>query len=109
MSRALRQAILEVAAAAEPHGATMGDIVDALTGEGFAATIAETEVWRLMAQRRLTPSGFVARRVRRRDPTGATQFRRTYEFLLIPWSRDADSQLELALAAETAVEDDVAQ
>ena len=99
MSAALREAILEVAVSAEPQGATMGDIVDHLAGEGFAATVVETEIWRLMAERRLTPAGFVCRRVRRRDPMGEMELRRTYEFLLISWSADADRQLELALAA----------
>lgn len=77
----------------------MGDIVDALAGVGFAPTVAETEVWRLMAERRLTPSGFVCRRVRRRDAMGEMEVRRSYEFLLITWSPDADRQLELGLAA----------
>ena len=79
----------------------MGAIVDAMVGEGFAATVVETEVWQLMAQRRLTPNGFVCRRVRRRDPMGEMEVKRTYEFLLIPWSHDADRQLELALATES--------
>lgn len=101
MSQALRQAILEIAAAAEPQGETMGAIVDALVGEGFTATIVETEVWQLMAQRRLTPNGFVCRRVRRRDSMDEMEIKRSYEFLLIPWSHDADHQLELALASES--------
>ena len=98
MSAALRQAILEVTAAAEPQGKTMGDIVDALAGQGFVATMIETEVWQLMAARRLTPNGFVCRKVRRRDPMGEMELRRSYEFLLITWSPDADRQLELALS-----------
>ena len=97
MSQALRDAILEVAATAEPRGATMGDIVDHLAGEGYAATVVEGEVWQLMAERRLTPSGFVCRKVRRRDEVGELEVRRSYEFLLITWSADADRQLELAL------------
>ena len=98
MSAPLREAILEVAVAAEPQGATMGDIVDHLAGEGFAPTVIESEIWRMMAERRLTPAGFVCRKVRRRDPMGELEVRRSYEFLLISWSADADRQLELALA-----------
>ena len=106
MSAALRQAILEVTLAAEPQGATMGDIVDNLAGEGFQPTVVEGEVWRLMAERRLTPTGYVCRRVRRRDPMGEMELRRTYEFLLITWSQDADRQLELTLASAPELEDE---
>lgn len=98
MSHPQREAILAIAAAAEPQGATMGDIVDTLVGEGFTATMVEGEVWQLLAERRLTPSGYVCRRVKRRDDVGETQVRRSYEFLLITWSTDADKQLELSLA-----------
>ena len=99
MTHPLRDAILEVAAKAEPKGATMGEIVDAIASEGFTATAVEGEIWQLMADRRLTPAGFVYRRVRRTDDLGEPQIRRSYEFLLITWSPGADKQLELALAA----------
>ena len=100
MSAALRQAIHAVVAAAEPQGATMGDIVDHLAGEGFAPTGVEAEIWRMMTQRRLTPTGYVCRKVRRRDSVGEMELRHSYEFLLITWSPDADRQLDLALTMD---------
>jgi hypothetical protein len=99
MASPLNEAILELAARHDPHGVSMGIIVDTLAGEGFDSAAVETAIWALMANRRLTPCGFVARRVRRRDATGQLQVVRTYEFLLTPWSRDMDNQLELSLVA----------
>lgn len=104
MPAPLRQAILEVANRTESSGATMGDIVDQLAGAGYTDTSIEAEVWTLLAERRLTPCGFVCRKVRRRDATGEMELRRSYEFLLIPWSADADKQLELQLAVDEAQE-----
>lgn len=91
-------AILELAERAEPGGVTMGRIVDTLEGEGFRAELVEQELWRLLAQRRLTPCGYVCRKVRRRDGVGELEQARSYELLFIPWSEDLDRQLELQLA-----------
>ncbi len=90
-------AILELAERFEPGGVTMGRIVDTLEGEGYRAELVEQELWRLLAQRRLTPCGYVCRRVRRRDGVGELEQARSYELLLIPWSLDLDHQLELQL------------
>ena len=97
MSAAVAAAILELAERFEPGGVTMGRIVDTLEGEGFRAELVEQELWRMLAQRRLTPCGYVCRKVRRRDPLGELESARSYELLLIPWSQDLDHQLELQL------------
>jgi hypothetical protein len=99
MAEYLTEALLELARRHEPTGVSMGVLVDSMTGEGFDVESVESEVWRLLAQRRLTPNGFVCRRIRRRDETGETVQQRTYEFLLVTWSRDLDNQLELGLDA----------
>ena len=93
----LAEAILELAEAAAPMGATMGRIVDELEGRGYGAEVVEHELWSLLGLRRLTPSGFVCRKVRRRDPMGEVGRVRTYEMLFLPWSDALDRQLELAL------------
>lgn len=98
MTSPVATAILELAERAQPGGVTMGRIVDTLEGEGFGAELVEQELWRLLAQRKLTPSGYVCRKVRRRDPLGELEQARSYELLFIPWSEDLDRQLELSLA-----------
>ena len=72
----------------------MGSLVDTLEHNGYAAEDVEREIWTMLAGRRLTPSGFVCRRVR--TSAGATPSR-AYEFLLVPWSPSLDGQLELGL------------
>lgn len=98
MPSTVAAAILELAERAEPGGVTMGRIVDTLEGEGFRAELVEQALWQLLAQRKLTPCGYVCRKVRRRDPLGEPEQARSYELLLIPWSEDLDRQLELRLA-----------
>lgn len=98
MPSAIANAILELAERFEPGGITMGRIVDALEGAGFVPELVEQELWTLLAQRRLTPCGYVCRKVRRRDTVGEIERARSYELLLIPWSEDLDRQLELKLA-----------
>ncbi len=93
----LTEAILELAERSEPAGLTMGYVVDALEGQGYQPNTIEQEIWRLLAERRLTPCGYVCRKVRRRDAVGEIERARSYEFLLVPWSPDLDRQLELAL------------
>jgi len=97
MSSAVTLAILELAERFEPSGVTMGRIVDSLEGEGFAPEAVEQELWGLLAMRRLTPCGYVCRKVRRRDALGEIEQARSYELLFIPWSEDLDRQLELKL------------
>ena len=96
----LRDAIAELASRHEPRGVPMGVIVDTLAGEGFEATSIESEIWQMLGSRRLTPCGYVCRKVRRRDETGELALVRTYEFLLVPWSADMDKQLDLDIAAQ---------
>lgn len=94
----LAEAILELAEAAAPTGASMGSIVDELEHRGYGAELVELELWSMLGRRQLTPCGFVCRKVRRRDPMGELERVRTYEMLFIPWSEDLDRQLELRLA-----------
>jgi hypothetical protein len=94
MSNAIDDAILLRAGREAPRGASMGVIVDDLAAEGHAAEQVERAVWRLLGARRLTPSGFVCRVVRRRTDSGEIRQVRTYEFLLIPWSPEMDRQLD---------------
>lgn len=95
----LSDAIVDLAMRHEPRGVSMGVIVDTLAGEGFEAASIESEIWGLLGSRRLTPCGYVCRKVRRRDETGELVLARTYEFLLVPWSPDMDKQLDLDIAA----------
>lgn len=88
-------AVLELVEQFEPGGVTMGRIVDLLEGQGFVPEEVEQELWRLLADRRLTPCGYVYRKVQRRDAFGELERVRSYELLLIPWSQDLDRQLEL--------------
>jgi hypothetical protein len=99
MASYLSDAIIELAARYEPRGVPMGVIVDTLAGEGFEAASIESEIWGMLGRRRLTPCGYVCRKVRRRDETGELVMARTYEFLLVPWSPDMDRQLDLDIAA----------
>jgi hypothetical protein len=99
MASYLHDAIMELASRHEPRGVAMGVIVDTLAGEGFDAASIESEIWGMLGNRRLTPCGYVCRKVRRRDETGELVLARTYEFLLVPWSADMDRQLDLDIAA----------
>lgn len=94
MRAALRQAIVALAETAPEEGMSMGALVDTLEHNGYAAQEVELEIWAMLAARRLTPAGFVCRKVR--SEPGATPSR-TYEFLLVPWSPKLDGQLELTL------------
>jgi hypothetical protein len=94
MASPLQRAIAELAEQAGEQGISMGDVVDALEQRGFAPPDVEHEIWEMLSQRRLTPSGFVCRTMRRSQ--GKTN-RRIYEFLLVPWSPELDGQLELDL------------
>lgn len=90
-------AILELADAAGESGIAMGTLVDTLERRGFAAEHVEREIWDLLAHRRLTPTGFVCRTIRRRGLEGEAVKSRVYEFMLVPWSSALDRQLELEL------------
>ncbi len=94
MRSALRQAIVALAESAPEQGLSMGTLVDTLEHNGYAPEEVEREIWAMLAARRLTPSGFICRKVR--SEPGATPAR-TYEFLLVPWSPKLDGQLELTL------------
>ena len=95
MSTSLARTILELAEQAGTQGISMGSIVDTLEARGHAASDIEYEIWSLMSKRRLTPSGFICRSLRRQGRNNATE--RAYEFLLVPWSPHLDGQLELEL------------
>ncbi len=94
MRSALRQAIVALVESAPDQGMAMGSVVDTLEHNGYAAQDVEHEIWAMLGARRLTPAGFICRKVRSRP--GATPSR-TYEFLLVPWSSKLDGQLELTL------------
>lgn len=94
MRSALRQAILALVESASDGGMAMGAVVDTLEHNGYASGDVEQEVWAMLEARRLTPAGFICRKVR--SQPGATPSR-TYEFLLMPWSPKLDGQLELTL------------
>jgi hypothetical protein len=98
MSDPIHDAIVEQAGQAGARGLPMGQIVDALVGRGHTVESVEQAVWELLGCRRLTPSGFVCRIVRRRDAFGEPVQARSYELLLAPWSADLDRQLDLGLA-----------
>jgi len=97
MSLAVTYAILEVAERSGDQGISMGTLVDTLEQRGYPASDTETEVWRLMGLRRLTPAGFVCRTVQRRGEGPNPDRLRIYEFTLVPWSPELDRQLELKL------------
>ncbi len=100
MSEPFRDAIVEQAGKAGSRGVAMGQIVDALVGVGHTVESVEQAIWELLASRRLTPSGFVCRIVRRRDAFGEPVQARSYELLLVPWSAEQDRQLDLGLHGE---------
>ncbi len=94
MRSALRQAIVALVESVPDEGMAMGSVVDTLEHNGYPSQDVEHEIWAMLAARRLTPAGFVCRKVRSRP--GATPSR-TYEFLLMAWSPNLDGQLELTL------------
>ena len=102
----ISQAILEHADGAGTRGVAMGQLVDALVGRGYTPEAVEQAIWTLLGARRLTPSGFLCRQLRRRDPFGEMVQTRCYELLLAPWSSELDHQLDLDLATDEAEVDD---
>jgi hypothetical protein len=94
-------AILELADDAGPAGIAMGTIVDTLERGGFVPEQVETEIWELLGRRRLTPTGFVCRTIKRKGLEGEVLRTRLYEFMLVPWSSALDRQLELELENRT--------
>lgn len=94
---ALSTAISELVERSGEQGVSMGSIVDTLEREGHAASDVEIEIWRMMSSRRLTPSGFICRSIRRATAQ-KTKTERAYEFLLVAWSPELDGQLELNLS-----------
>ena len=97
MGEQFSEAIVEQAGKAGERGVAMGQIVDAMVGLGHGVEAVEQAIWELMASRRLTPSGFVCRIVKRRDAFGEPVQARSYELLLAPWSAEQDRQLDLGL------------
>ena len=97
MAELLAQAIVDLAAHAEPNGISIGRIVDALEQRGHPPEVVERVFWDLLGQRRLTPCGFICRKVRRQDTTGEVERARSYELLFVPWSEQQDRQLDLVL------------
>lgn len=93
----LDQAILDQTDGGGTRGVPMGQVVDALVGRGYSAEAVEQAIWSLLAARRLTPSGFLCRMLRRRDALGELVQTRCYELLLAPWSSELDDQLDLDL------------
>jgi hypothetical protein len=75
----------------------MGKIVDRLVADGAPEQEVELAIWNLIQRRRITPNGFVCRKVRKPTQDGGGLETRTYEFVLIPWSPALDAQLELDL------------
>ncbi len=94
MSDPILAAIVEQAGQAGARGVPMGQIVDALVGSGHTIESVEQGIWELLGCRRLTPSGFVCRIVRRRDAFGEPVQARSYELLLAPWSADLDHDID---------------
>jgi hypothetical protein len=100
----LQAAVLTVVERHADTGVTMGKIVDRLVADGAPEQEVELAIWRLIQHRRLTPNGFVCRKVRKPNHNGAAETR-TYEFVLIPWSPARDAQLELDLGEDAAARD----
>lgn len=98
MSDDLQDAVLAFVERHAEAGVTMGRIVDQLVADGAPEQTVELAIWRLIQRRRLTPNGFVCRKVRKGAPGSES---RTYEFVLIPWSPALDAQLELDLSGST--------
>lgn len=97
MNAPLSQAILELAEAAGTLGIAMGSIVDLLEAQGIAPGEVEREIWSMLERRRLTPTGFVCRTIKRKGADGRATQTRVYEFMLVPWSAALDQQLDLGL------------
>lgn len=97
MADPLADAILNLVEAQAETGVTMGKLVDRLVADGGNEQDVELTIWRLIQHRRLTPSGFVCRKVRKPSQIGPGGETRTYEFVLVPWSPALDAQLELDL------------
>lgn len=93
----LQAAVLTVVDRHADTGVTMGKIVDRLVADGASEQEVELAIWRLIQRRRLTPNGFVCRKIRKPTQDGGGTESRTYEFVLIPWSPALDNQLELDL------------
>ncbi|MFO7565958.1 MAG: hypothetical protein R6X02_25165 [Enhygromyxa sp.] len=98
----LQDAVLTVVERHADTGVTMGKIVDRLVADGAPEQDVELAIWRLIQRRRLTPNGFVCRKVRKPAQDGVGTETRTYEFVLIPWSPALDAQLELDLGEDPA-------
>jgi len=99
MSDPLQLTVLALVEAQGEDGVTMGKIVDRLVSDGANEREVELAIWRLIQRRRLTPNGFICRKVRKPSQGAET---RTYEFVLIPWSPALDAQLELDLSGTSA-------
>ena len=97
MSEQLQAAVLSLVERHGDTGITMGKIVDRLVADGAHEQETELAIWQLIQRRRLTPNGFVCRKVRKPNHNGPGTETRTYEFVLIPWSPALDAQLELNL------------
>jgi hypothetical protein len=102
MSEPLQVAVLALVEAHGDQGVTMGKIVDRLVADGGSEQEVELAIWRLIQRRRLTPNGFVCRKVRKPGQGGPGVETRTYEFVLIPWSPALDAQLDLDLGDDDA-------
>jgi hypothetical protein len=96
MSDPLADAVLTLVETHAPTGITMGKLVDRLVADGGNEQEIELAIWQLIQRRRVTPNGFVCRKVRKPNHNGAAETR-TYEFVLIPWSPARDAQLDLDL------------
>ncbi|PRP90743.1 hypothetical protein ENSA5_61770 [Enhygromyxa salina] len=97
MTDQLQDAVLALVETHGDAGVTMGKIVDRLVGDGASEQAVELSIWRLIQARRLTPHGFVCRKVRKPSQSGQGGETRTYEFVLISWSPALDAQLDLNL------------
>lgn len=87
---ALHEEIVRICESAGHGGVPMGQVVDRLVAEGFAEEEIEQRIWTMIAQRHLTPNGFVRRRLRIADRARGRYERRCYEFTLIAWSEALD-------------------
>jgi hypothetical protein len=96
----LQAAVLTVVERHADTGVTMGKIVDRLVADGAPEQEVELAIWGLIQARRVTPNGFVCRKVRKPSQNGNGSQTRAYEFVLIPWSPALDAQLELDLGSE---------
>jgi len=97
MSDPLADAVLSLVDAHAEAGVPMGKLVDRLVADGGNEQHVQLGIRQLIQQRRLSPSGFVCRKVRKPNHNGPGVETRTYEFVLVPWSPALDAQLELDL------------